>query len=143
MNSFDVFHSRGAGRAPADRTRGHAAALLRGIAAAAGLDSTDREKPILVVEELRSHDWASATFVGFTHSFNLRLVGPATAVAAAVDALALRLPDWEFHLPGHIVADIAVAPAEQERIDEPAIVAIPGPSTVSHPLVVNTLIIID
>lgn len=124
------------------RTAGHAAILLRAIAAAAGLDPTDRQKPILVIEELQSRDWASATFIGFCHDFSLRLDGAPEALAAAFALLTSRLPDWEFRLPGHIVADIAIAPPVQIEVDDANKVAISGPSTVSHPFVVNALIII-
>ncbi len=56
MNSFEILHARKTGRVPSSRTSAHATALLRGIAAAAGLDPVDRKKPIMVVEELRTTD---------------------------------------------------------------------------------------
>lgn len=121
------------------------AALLRGIAAAAGLDAEDREKPTLVVEEIRSLDWASVTFIGARHCFELRFDGSVEAVEEAAQALALRIPDWEFRIPGHIVADIELASVEclDTSHSDPGEVRNAGPSTVSHSFVVNALTIID
>jgi len=50
-----------------------------------------------------SRPWASATFVGARHSLALKLKGPDNAGRAAM--LAARLPDAEFSIAGHIVAD--------------------------------------
>lgn len=121
------------------------AALLRGIAAAAELDSADREKPILVVEEIRSVDWASITFIGVQHCFELRFDGHPEGIEDAMQALALRIPDWEFRIPGHIVADIELASAEtlDTSHSDPGEVSNAGPSTVSHSFVVNVLTIVD
>jgi hypothetical protein len=91
------------------------AALLRAIASEAGLDADDREKPILVVEEIRSVDWASATFVGARHEIDLRFEGTTAAVTAAADRLALALPDADIPICGHIVAEIAVAPVNTTK----------------------------
>lgn len=49
-----------------------------------------------------AHDWASATFAGQRHDVRLRVVaGPASATWLA------GLAEAEWHLPGHLVADIA------------------------------------
>jgi hypothetical protein len=61
----------------------------------------------LEVREARSEDWASATFSGSRHSYALTLFGP--SAAASVARLTEGLDAMEFHLPGHLVADIAVA----------------------------------
>lgn len=121
------------------------AALLRGIAAAAQLDAANREKPILVVEEIRSVDWASVTFVGARHCFELRLDGELEGIKDAVQALALRIPDWEFRIPGHIDADIELATVENldSSHSDPGEVSNAGPSTVSRSFVVNILTIVD
>ncbi len=121
------------------------AALLRGIAAAAQLDAMNRQKPILVVEEIRSVDWASITFVGARHCFDLRLDGNPESIADAMQALTLRIPDWEFRIPGHIVADIDLAGVEtlDTSHSDPGEVSNAGPSTVSHSFVVNVLTIVD
>jgi hypothetical protein len=90
-------------------------ALLRAIAFEAGLDGGDREKPILIVEEIRSVDWASATFIGARHEIDLRFEGPAAAVAAAADRLVEALPDADIPICGHIVAEIAAAPVNTAK----------------------------
>ncbi len=125
------------------------AALLRGIAGAARLDPADRVKPIMIVEEIRTIDWASATFIGARITLRLRLEGAAHAVEQAVAALAERLPDWEFRIGGQIVADIEFSHDERdtERAEAEGlssdIVPSPGPSTVSRPFVVYALVVID
>jgi hypothetical protein len=125
------------------------AALLRGIAGAARLDALDRQKPMLIVEEIETVDWASATFIGARITLHLRLEGPAFPVSAAFEALEERLTDWEFRVSGQIVADIELdardeATAEQGtgRAEIESIASI-GPSTVSRPFRVNVLTIID
>ena len=50
----------------------------------------------------RERPWASVTFTGARHWFALS-VGP-----ARVEGLSALLPDFEFDLPGHLVADIVV-----------------------------------
>lgn len=83
-------------------------ALLRAITSVAGFDGPDRQKPILIVQAVHSRDWASATFVGATHHFALRIDGEAAAVAAAVQRLVETLPENEIALGGQIVAEIAI-----------------------------------
>jgi hypothetical protein len=53
-----------------------------------------------------SRPWASATFIGAQHQVTLKMTE--TAEAATLDAFLAALPDAEFHVPGHIVADVAV-----------------------------------
>jgi hypothetical protein len=50
----------------------------------------------------RERPWASITFTGARHWVSLS-VGPARA-----REIAALLPDYEFNLPGHLVADIVV-----------------------------------
>lgn len=87
------------------------AAILRAIAAEAGADSADREKPIMIVEEIRSMEWASATFVGARHEIDLRIEGDPAAVAMAVSRLVTGLPERDIPVTGHIVAEIAATPS--------------------------------
>jgi hypothetical protein len=108
--------------------------ILRAIADIAGVSTFDREKPILVIEQLRSDDWASATFIGATHRFDLRLEGDRDAVAAAVQALVAALPDRDIPLAGHIVAEIAVTPQPPMTLAD---------NMVSNMLTVNALTIVD
>ncbi len=50
----------------------------------------------------RDRPWASVTFTGARHWFALS-IGPARA-----EAVTALLPDYEFEIPGHLVADIVV-----------------------------------
>jgi hypothetical protein len=93
------------------------AAILRAIVAEAGTDESDREKPILVIEEIRSNDWASATFVGACHEIDIRFDGKAAAVAAAVDRLVSGLPERDIPICGHIVAEIAATPTHAQTVN--------------------------
>jgi hypothetical protein len=53
-----------------------------------------------------SEAWASATFRGARHTLSLRLDGEESGARAA--RLAEVLGITEFHLPGHLVADITL-----------------------------------
>ncbi|KPF79878.1 hypothetical protein IP88_01175 [alpha proteobacterium AAP81b] len=81
--------------------------LVRAVAAEAGV-ALAGEKPVLIVEELTAHDWASATFQGALHRLDLRLEGPADLVAQACDRLQTGLSTRDIPLPGHFVAEIAL-----------------------------------
>ena len=83
-------------------------AVLRQIALVARLDGTDRQKPILIVEEIRSADWASLTFEGQRHEFDLRLEGEAGEVAAAVTRLEADLAEAEIPLGRGFVAEVRI-----------------------------------
>lgn len=61
---------------------------------------------------LAQTEWASVTFAGARHRLLVVLSGDG-AVGAAADLLA-ALPELEFDIPGHIVADVALA-AEERR----------------------------
>jgi hypothetical protein len=117
------------------RPAGHhvAAALLRAIAAAAGVSATDRQKPIMIVEEIVSTDWASATFVGATHALSLRFEGSAEGIAAVFGALE-GLAECEIAIPGHIVAELVALPGPTQNMPD---------SMVAKCLTVNALTIID
>jgi hypothetical protein len=110
-----------------------AAALLRAVAATAGLTSNDREKAIMIVEEVVSTDWASATFVGATHCLQLRFEGASDVIAEvfrACDGLAER----EIPIPGHIVAELSALPGPTQHIDD---------NMIAKTLTVNVLTIVD
>jgi hypothetical protein len=53
--------------------------------------------------------WCSATFVGAQHQFRVSMPD-----RAAGDALAATLPDHEFTIPGHIVADLSIDTSASE-----------------------------
>ena len=87
-------------------------AIVRAVSAVAGLSPLDRQKPILIIEEIRSSDWASATFIGKLLAFDLRIEGEAAAVAAAMTALESGLADRDIAIGGQIVAEIGVLPGD-------------------------------
>jgi len=69
--------------------------------------------------ELVRHDerpWASITFSGTRHTIALAFTGPAAIAAAerVIDAL----PDHEFDIPGHIVADAQVREVSHQHLPE-------------------------
>ena len=109
-------------------------ALLRVVAAVAGVSNVDRQKPIMTIEEIRSSDWASATFVGSIHEFDLRFEGTTGAVNTAMDALASGLAKREIALSGQIVAEIGMLPGDKKVI---------GEDMISKTLTVNALVIRD
>jgi len=79
-----------------------AAGLLRELLRRGGV-KPDR----ILLTEFRSTDWQSLTFIGEQHRIRLRIPAPdALAIAAS---LVNGLEDSEFSLPGHIVADVALA----------------------------------
>lgn len=75
-------------------------ALLRALAARVG------KEQILSVRHARSEAWFSATFSGARHSFGFALTGE--RACEATNRLADKLDAMEFHLPGHLVADITL-----------------------------------
>lgn len=91
---------------------GHAATrILREVQNLVRIGGNDREKPIVVIEEIRTTDWASVTFVGQRHELDLRIVGEADAVAAAMVRLAEDLAEHDIPIAGHFIAEIHVIPA--------------------------------
>lgn len=55
--------------------------------------------------------WCSATFIGAQHRFSFRIAGP--GASAHAERLVTLLPEAEFALPGHVVADLAVDAVRQ------------------------------
>ena len=78
-----------------------AALLIRSIMTRAGLDH-DR----MFISECRSVDWQSLTFTGERHILCLGLSAPGAVAAAA--RLRDGIGDAEWHLRGHVVADIMI-----------------------------------
>lgn len=66
--------------------------------------------------EHRGKSWASATFAGMRHVLRLGFQGPGVATG---EWLAGILPEHEFDLPGHIVADAAVIEQHRRTEGEP------------------------
>lgn len=74
------------------RGSGHpGATILRAIAELVRIGVGDREKPMMIIEDSRSTDWASITFTGQRHEFDLRFEGDADGVGAAVAHLRAAL----------------------------------------------------
>jgi hypothetical protein len=108
------------------RLTGHpATTVLRAVAALARIDQPDRQNPMMIVEAVRVTDWASVTFVGQRHEFDLRFDGEADAVAAVLARLDDALGDLEIPLAGHFVAEIraeppGAAPADAAKVADPS-----------------------
>jgi hypothetical protein len=79
-----------------------AAGLLRELLRRGGVDR-DR----ILLTEFRSTDWQSLTFTGEQHRIRLRIPAPDSARIAAL--LVNGLEEADFCVPGHVVADIALA----------------------------------
>lgn len=62
----------------------------------------------VVIEELRSRDWASLTLTGARHELDVRLDG--AGAAAALDALIAALPQAQVSMSGRILAELVVEP---------------------------------
>ena len=86
-----------------------AAGLVKALLAAAD-DPAHR----ILLTEIRSVDWQSLTFVGERHELTLRLIGPDAFRLA--ERLVRLLPDREWCIAGHIVADIAARLAAKDEI---------------------------
>lgn len=110
------------------------AAVLRAIARIAGGALPDRQKPVLIVEDIRSQDWASVTFIGATHAIDLRLEGDADAVVVATRRLTSELAEDDIPVAGQIVADIAVTLSS---------VAAGAGNNIAQSLTVNLLTVLD
>jgi hypothetical protein len=87
-----------------------AAGLLRSL-----LNRTGVERDRILLTEFRSTDWQSLTFIGEQHKIRLRVPQPEAASITA--RLVNGLDESEFSIPGHVVADIAVA-GEPERQED-------------------------
>ncbi|MEZ5707883.1 MAG: hypothetical protein R3E02_00670 [Blastomonas sp.] len=70
------------------------------------------------LEEHGGRSWASATFAGMRHSMRLSFAG---AGVSRGEWLASILPEHEFTLPGHILADIAIVEMHRREEGEPAL----------------------
>ena len=87
-----------------------ASGLLRALLHRAG-DERDR----ILLSEIHSVDWHSLTLAGERHLITLRIPGP--DAERMVHKFIDGIEDAEFAIPGHIVADIAVAGPPTGAID--------------------------
>jgi hypothetical protein len=94
-----------------------AAGLLRSLLRRAGIDR-DR----ILLTEFRSTDWQSLTFIGEQHQIRIRI--PAPDAAEVASRLVNGLADDEFEIPGHILADVALAGEPERRQDGSIAIAI-------------------
>lgn len=72
-----------------------------------------------VVLRHKERAWASITFSGARHTLTLRFVGEA-AVGAGEGFIAV-LPDHEFAIPRHLVADAAIVAVRHALLPEPTL----------------------
>jgi hypothetical protein len=63
----------------------------------------------ILLSDIQSIDWQSLTFAGQRHLLRLRVPGPGADLI--VGLFTRGIEEAEFAIPGHIVADIAVAGA--------------------------------
>lgn len=70
------------------------------------------------LEEHRGTQWASATFSGMRHVLRVRFNGSEAVVRG--EWLAAILPEHEFRMRGHLVADVAIAQIHRRHEGEPA-----------------------
>ena len=94
-------------RPPLSRAATH---LLRQL-----LERADLPRDKVLVREFRSTDWHSLTYEGERHEISLRIPQPDAETAAY--RLTVGLADAEFILPGHVVADIALASEPAREAD--------------------------
>ena len=87
-----------------------AAGLLRSLLRRAGVNR-DR----ILLTEFRSTDWQSLTFIGEQHRIRLRIPSPGAAEIST--SLVNGIEDAEFAIPGHVVADIALAGEPEQQPD--------------------------
>jgi len=87
-----------------------AAGLLRSLLRRAGV-----ERDRILLTEFRSTDWQSLTFIGEQHRIRLRIPGPAAAEIAA--RLVNGIEEADMAVPGHVLADIALAGEPERRPD--------------------------
>lgn len=78
------------------------AALLRALITRSGV-----ERNRILLTDVRSTDWQSLTFTGERHQLSLRISGVDSVMVAK--RMCAGLEEYEFSVPGMVVADIAVS----------------------------------
>ena len=71
------------------------------------------------LDEHRGTQWASATFTGMRHVMRVRFVGLASVPLG--ERFAGTLPEHEFRIRGHVVADVAITEIHRRSEGEPAL----------------------
>jgi hypothetical protein len=113
--------------------RGTPARLVKALARLACGPGAMPIFPMLIVEDITTKPWSSATFDGERHRIELRLHGSADEIGDALDRLIILLPDAEFDLPGEIVAQAKLV----------ALCVDPDPNVAALALVVEILTVTD
>lgn len=89
---------------------------IRRIVEDNSVTGTQDDPPRLVIEQIESRDWASATFIGQHHRLDLRIDGGAQSVAAVAARLAQQLPTLEAAAGGHFLAEAAVVAVGEDAL---------------------------
>jgi hypothetical protein len=87
-----------------------ASGLLRAL-----LDRAGDQRNRLLLSDIQSVDWHSLTLAGERHLVTLRIPGP--GAEHMVRVFICGIEDAEFAIPGHILADIAVAGTPVRALD--------------------------
>ena len=87
-----------------------ASGLLRAL-----LDRAGDQRNRILLSDIHSVDWQSLTLAGERHLVTLRI--PGLDAERMVDDFIDGIEDAEFAIPGHIVADIAVAGTPTRALD--------------------------
>jgi hypothetical protein len=72
------------------------------------------------IVQMQSEEWASATFAGARHCVSLELEGDDSAGRA--ERLRAELPELDFALPRHLVADIVALPGKDAILSFEALI---------------------
>ena len=96
-----------------------AASLLRSLLRRGGVNRNR-----ILLTEFRSTDWQSLTYIGEQHQIRLRIPAPDASRLAA--GLVNGLEGDEFSVPGHVVADVALAGEPERHGDGSITIAIEG-----------------
>ena len=100
---------KGAARVTAGRgAGGHLRKALVGLGNGHGGIIHHSEKP-----------WASITFSGSRHA--IRMVFDGAEAAEAAEELIARLPEFEFSIPGQLVADATITGVEHTMVPQPRV----------------------
>ncbi len=80
------------------------------------LDRAGKQRNRLLLSDIHSVDWHSLTLAGERHLVTLRVPGP--GAERIVRLFITGIEDAEFAIPGHILADIAVAGTPIRALDK-------------------------
>lgn len=84
-----------------------------GLSGSSGPDAK-KAGPALILEDFAWEPWASLTYTGARHRFELRLDGPMAIVEQAQDRLEALFASGDLPLAGQFLADFAIGEKEGE-----------------------------